>query len=221
MDSVRPEVEEAFASVGTKVVKDRDLYATDFIKSLRVVNDEVKLKYSRARKSKYSRKRYRDEQERRELAFEKGGINVIVLGGLGGRADQAFSQLHHLYAASIDPTLDRIGRIYLVTEESIIFLLEKGFNRIETPVGAGQLGKDVGIIPLGGPSIITTHGLNWDVTDWKTSFGSQISTSNWIRGSHVEVITTERVLFTVHIAGATKPAKESSSDSISLEEAVK
>ena len=133
---------------------------------------------------------------------------MIVLGGLGGRADQAFSQLHHLYTVSIDRTLDRIGQIYLVTPESIIFLLKMGFNRIETPIENGHITENVGIIPLGMPSTITTKGLEWDVTDWETSFGTQISTSNHIRAMHVEVMTTERVLFTVEIASNCKNAKE-------------
>ena len=210
MDSVRPEVEEAFAGVGTKIVKDRDLYSTDFIKSLRVINNEVKLDYPRSHRWRAQSSRERNEKQRRKVASGEERLNVIVLGGLGGRADQAFSQLHHLYAASIDPALDRIGRIYLVTEESIIFLLDKGFNRIATPVEAGRLGENVGIIPLGVPSIITTHGLEWDVEGWETSFGTQISTSNYIRHSHVDVITTERVLFTVHMAGGMGPAGEGS-----------
>ena len=201
MDSTRPEVLEAFASVGTEIIKDGDQYATDFIKSLRVVNDQVKVNPLRSRYSSGHKQPECNGNQRQKVASGQETLDVIVLGGLGGRADQAFSQLHYLYAASADKTLDRIGHIYLVTQESIIMPLEKGFNRIKTPVEEGHIGENVGIIPLGTPSTITTKGLEWDVTDWNTSFGTQLSTSNHIRASYVEVMTSERVLFTVEIAG--------------------
>lgn len=62
------------------------------------------------------------------------------------------------------------------------------------------LTENVGIIPLGRPSVITTRGLEWDVTEWTTEFGGQISTSNHIRSGVIEVETSERVVFTVELA---------------------
>ena len=81
-----------------------------------------------------------------------------------------------------------------------MFLLEKGQNRIEAPVGPGRFTENVGIIPIGRPSIITTHGFEWNVKDWRTEFGYQMSTSNHIRAKTVEVEASERVLFTLEIA---------------------
>lgn len=93
-----------------------------------------------------------------------------------------------------------IGDLYLITAESVMFLLEKGKNRFHAPVGPRHFTENVGIIPIGRPSIITTHGLEWDVTDWTTEFGAQMSTSNHIRAEIVEVEISERVLFTLEIA---------------------
>lgn len=118
---------------------------------------------------------------------------------MGGRADQAFSLCQALYTSLFSKT-EFQADIYLLTPESIIFLLHKGLNKIITPVTPSLLGENVGIIPLGKSSVITTHGLEWDVTDWPTEFGVQVSTSNHIKGNAVEVKTTERVLFTVEIA---------------------
>ena len=98
-----------------------------------------------------------------------------------------------------------IGDLYLITAESIMFLLEKGKNTIHAPVGPKHFAENIGIIPIGRPSVITTHGLEWDVTDWSTEFGTQMSTSNHIRAETVEVETSERVLFTLEIAR--KPAR--------------
>jgi thiamine pyrophosphokinase len=64
---------------------------------------------------------------------------------------------------------------------------------------ADVFGKYVGIIPIREPSKITTKGLEWDVQDWETEFGGQISTSNHVvpETQVVEVRTTKDVLFTI------------------------
>lgn len=60
-------------------------------------------------------------------------------------------------------------------------------------------GKHVGIIPLAGPSRISTRGLEWDVTDWETEMGGRLSTSNHVlpETQVVEVETDKDVLFTI------------------------
>jgi hypothetical protein len=126
-------------------------------------------------------------------------LDIYVFGGLGGRADQAFSQLHHLYKASEDAAL-ACGDIFLVTPKSIIFCLHKGWNIIDTPVYPTLFAENVGIIPIAKPAKITTHGLQWNVKNWPTSFGTQMSTSNHILGSFVSVHATERVLFTIELS---------------------
>ena len=134
-----------------------------------------------------------------EFDASEHGLDIVVLGGLDGRADQAFSQIHHLYAAN-ELESAYIGKTYLITANSIMFLLEKGCNVIKTPVGPGLLAESVGIIPIGRPSAITTRGLEWDVTEWPTEFGEQISTSNHIKREAVHITTSNRVLFTVALA---------------------
>lgn len=125
-------------------------------------------------------------------------LDVVALGSLGGRVDQGLSQLHHLYMASEDASL-HIRQILLLTPESITFLLHKGLNKIYTPHGR-SLAENVGILPIGRPAVISTKGLEWDVHDWKTEFGGQISTSNHVKSDVVEVETTERVVFTIELA---------------------
>lgn len=62
-----------------------------------------------------------------------------------------------------------------------------------------ELGQNVGILPVKGPSKITTVGLEWDVTDWLTEFGGNVSTSNHVKDNVVEITTTQDVLFTVDL----------------------
>ncbi len=62
--------------------------------------------------------------------------------------------------------------------------------------------ENVGIIPVRGPAVISTKGLEWDVKNWRTEVGGQISTSNHVRSEVVEIEVSEAVLFTVELAKA-------------------
>lgn len=185
LDSLLPEVEAHYKAQGTRIIKDPDQYSTDFTKCLKHISG-------------------RDYRTQDSSPSGRQPLDVAVIGGLGGRADQAFSQIHHLYAASQDTTLAS-GDVYLLTGESAVFLLHKGRNVIRTPLGPVLLAENVGIIPIARPAIITTRGLEWDVEDWPTEFGTQVSTSNHVRSEVVEVETTEKVLFTIELAQ--KPTK--------------
>lgn len=155
------------------IVHDPDQYSTDLTKSLKCIKDW-------AEKSKVDT------------------LDVMALGGIGGRFDQGFSQLQSLYSASRDESLIQ-GHLFLANPQSICFMLSQGKNKIHTPLGPGLFGENVGIIPIGRPSTISTKGLEWDVTDWYTEFGGQISTSNHIKDDFVEVETSEQVLFAIEL----------------------
>ncbi|KZF20736.1 Thiamin pyrophosphokinase [Xylona heveae TC161] len=221
LDSLRSEVEQyyqdkpqppipSFASSSpststvptVEISKDPDQYSSDFTKCLK------------------------------RLARFPEPMDVIALGGLGGRVDQGFSQVHHLYMASLNnlpgdgaevegaslsnprkenqPITGRDKRyyhdakslmrgrdLYLYSEQSISFVLHPGQNKIYTPMSEGYLTENVGIIPVGKPAKITIEGFEWDVQDWPTEFGGQVSTSNHIRSDVLMVETNERVLFTL------------------------
>ncbi|KAI4251404.1 MAG: hypothetical protein L6R42_008403, partial [Xanthoria sp. 1 TBL-2021] len=169
LDSIRPEVRAYYEKKGTKVIQDPDQYSSDLTKSLKCIKN-----------------------------YAKPSMHAVIIGGIGGRFDQGFSQLHHLYTATKESMLPN-GQIFLVNAQSICFLLEKGMNKITTPVGPGLFAENVGIIPVARPSVITTKGLEWDVSDWYTEFGGQISTSNHIRSNKIEIETSERVLFTIEL----------------------
>lgn len=128
------------------------------------------------------------------------------MGGLGGRVDQGLSQLHHLYLFQTSPDYAE-GRLFLVSGESVSFLLKAGRTHrihVRERDGKGDRTEDMfakyaGIIPVKEPSVITLRGFEWDVTDWETEFGGQMSTSNHVlpESEVVEVETTRDVLFTI------------------------
>jgi thiamine pyrophosphokinase len=178
LDSLKPEVKHFYSALKTPaiVIQDPDQDSTDFGKAV-----------------SYIRKNY------------ASNVDIVAVGSLGGRVDQGLSQLHHLYLFQDEPGY-AAGRLYLVTNQSVTFLLKSGKHRIHVGGSAREvLGKYVGIIPIKEPSVITTRGLEWDVSDWETHFGGRISTSNHVRPDvdHVEVETTKDVIFTISLQTAT------------------
>jgi thiamine pyrophosphokinase len=59
--------------------------------------------------------------------------------------------------------------------------------------------RNIGILPIYSPAVITTKGLEWDVTNWETQMGGMVSTSNHVMGDTVEVETDVVVLFTIEV----------------------
>lgn len=188
LDSLLPYVRQHYEEQGVPIIHDEDQYSTDFTKAVNYI---------------------RSEESRKE-------IDIVVLGGLGGRVDQGLSVLHHLYLFQESEGYKE-GRMYLLSSEAITFVLKTGIHSIkakerwtgigssksESKVGNGggdvAFGKHVGILPLKGESTISTKGLEWDVKDWKTVFGGSVSTSNHVKEEVVSVETSVDVLFTIDL----------------------
>jgi thiamine pyrophosphokinase len=121
--------------------------------------------------------------------------DVLVLGSLGGRVDQGIGLLHEIYREQkfAHPKLS----FWLFSEANVSMLLGPGTTRICTPLEHGLITPNVGILPLYGKAVISTKGLEWDVDNWKTELGGQVSTSNHIMEERVEITTDVDVLFTV------------------------
>ncbi|KIX05487.1 thiamine pyrophosphokinase [Rhinocladiella mackenziei CBS 650.93] len=175
LDSLTRPVEEHYRARGVQVIKDPDQYSTDFTKCLRWI---------RAWSTNCN-------------GSEDMTMDVIALGGLGGRVDQGFSQIHHLFMAENDGELLR-GRIYLLSEQSLSFVLANYDNVIH--IEPGYFEENVGIIPVLGRAVLSTKGLEWDVNQWPTEFGGQVSTSNHIRSNKIEIkFQGPRPLFTMEL----------------------
>ncbi|PYI01297.1 thiamine pyrophosphokinase [Aspergillus sclerotiicarbonarius CBS 121057] len=238
LDSIRPAVRNHYESHGVNIIFYRDDYCTDFTKALRYIRahqDEILPPTS-------------------TTTTKPQDLTILILGGLGGRVDQALSQIHHLYSHSTHPnqnqpqdeTQNKTGNLYLISEESITFILHPGKNTIRTPRARRipppppssppsspslstnptpndtnnqqekewdkdeeeeetyLLEENVGIIPLHGMERITTKGFQWDVEEWETVMGGQLSTSNHIRAEEVEVVSGGPVLMTLELAGRFK-----------------
>jgi len=170
LDSLKPSARDFYSSQPqpTAVIRDPDQESTDFGKAVNWIRET------------------------------HPGLDIVALGGIGGRVDQGLSQLHQLYVFQADPAS---ARLYLLSDSSLTFLLKAGTHqiRVREPGEEDVFGKHVGIVPLREPSRISTAGLEWDVKDWETQMGGKISTSNHVLPSTnvVEVETTKDVLFTI------------------------
>ncbi|KIW62282.1 thiamine pyrophosphokinase [Phialophora macrospora] len=195
LDSLEKEVEEYYRSCGVLVVNDPDQYSTDFTKCLKYIRQWARTR----RPHDYG---------------QDDTMDVVVLGGLGGRVDQGFSQIHHLFMAENDPSLLK-GRIYLLSEQSLSFVLSSFSAASSTTTASearndentniihlepGYFAENVGILPILGRTLLTTRGLEWDVENWATEFGGQVSTSNHIRAEKIEIaFEGPRPLFTLEL----------------------
>lgn len=196
LDSLRPDVREYWYRKGSEIIHDPDQYSTDFMKATSYLKT-----FEISKDADFTPCKFGSRRDNLQAIKDGSQIkDIVCLGGLGGRVDQGMSTLHHLYAFQNEGGYES-GRMFLLSSEAITFVLKSGKHRIKAresyPVMA--LGKHIGIIPLKEPSVITTRGLEWDVENWKTEFGGQMSTSNHVKGDWVEVETTKDVLFTIDL----------------------
>ncbi|KAF2279414.1 thiamine pyrophosphokinase-like protein 1 [Westerdykella ornata] len=167
LDSLRDDVRAYYESHGVDVSQDHDQESTDFGKTMQKIA---------------SRRSSTSERE------------VVVLGTLGGRVDQGLGLLHEIFREELkDPLL----RLWLISEASVSFILEQGLNIVEGLKSSGLFTKNMGLVPIYGPAVITTSGLEWDVKDWDTQMGTRVSSSNHVISDEVQVNTTAPILFTI------------------------
>lgn len=175
LDSLADDTRAHYQALGVEVVEDPDQYSTDFTKCLKFIRQWASS---------------RDQSD--------DTMDVVALGGLGGRVDQGFSQIHHLFMAENDRSLLK-GRIYLLSEQSLSFVLSSDASSTKSAdsntvnataiihLEAGHFAENVGILPVLGRTFLTTKGLEWDVQKWPSEFGGQVSTSNHIKADTVVI----------------------------------
>jgi thiamine pyrophosphokinase len=185
-DSIRPEVLEYFVDVNCRIRKDSDQYKTDFGKALQHCYD---LPAPRLSPQAWTATPGGDDPK----------FDYVVLGSLSGRVDQGIGTLHEMYReVKSKPWL----RLWLISDRNVTFLLPPGTSKVVGLMSKDENGEKVftrnaGIIPLFGEAVISLKGFEWDVTDWESSLGTQISSSNHVVQPEVEIKTDVWILFTI------------------------
>lgn len=108
--------------------------------------------------------------------------------------DHGLGMLHDMIR---EESRDQMLRLWLFSESSISFILKGGHSIVEGLMSSKLFTKNVGLIPIYGPATITTSGLEWDVNDWDTQMGTQVSSSNHVMAEIVHVRTSAPILFTI------------------------
>ncbi|KAF9171002.1 hypothetical protein BGX21_008253 [Mortierella sp. AD011] len=184
LDSIRSSVKDYYVSKGVSVQQDGNEYTTDFMKCVELVRSHDPVPAPSTSQSSSTQ----SGQEQRQSE----NLGVVALGGTGGRFDQSMSLVHHLYI------LNRERHATLVSDESIVVVLGAGKHEITCNLDIE--GPTCGIIPVGSSeAILTTTGLKWDIEKWKTSFGTQLSTSNALVASKVTIETNAPVVWTTEL----------------------
>ncbi|KAF2090931.1 thiamine pyrophosphokinase, partial [Saccharata proteae CBS 121410] len=203
LDSLRDDVRAYYQSKGVTISRDPDQYSTDFGKAIKKIA---------AATNKDGNDGYDDSKNstngNANSSSNSSTSEIIILGTLAGRVDQGLGLLYEMYRES---NKHCAPHLWLFSESSVSWILPPGRHRIFTPIqseeeagksndGAACFTKMIGILPAFGPAVISTEGLEWDVREWETSVGGQVSTSNHVRGQSVVVETDGKVLFTIERA---------------------
>jgi len=164
---LREDVRTYYADRGVEVTQDRDQYSTDFGKAMLKISSQDSASTQR---------------------------ETLVLGTLAGRVDQGLGLLHEMIREeNKDPNL----RLWLFSETNLSIILRPKLNTFQGLIASGLFTENVGIVPIYGPATITTFGLEWDVDEWYTEMGHQVSTSNHVKRDEVLIHTNFPVLFTI------------------------
>ncbi|KAF8944717.1 hypothetical protein BGZ47_003783 [Haplosporangium gracile] len=196
LDSLRDSVKDYYESQGVPVEYVGDQYSTDFMKCVELVRARDPLPSSSSSTTTSTSAKPTITSETPDLRAQEerqaSNLEIIALGGTGGRFDQSMSSIHHLYI------LNQERHATLVSDQSIVVVLGAGMHEITCNLDIE--GPTCGIVPVGSTeAILTTTGLKWDIEDWKTSFGTQISTSNALVGSKVTIKTNAPVVWTAEL----------------------
>ncbi|CAG9795137.1 unnamed protein product [Diatraea saccharalis] len=176
-DSIPQEILQKYEAINCKVIHTPDQNHTDFTKALMELNSWCKLN---------------------NLEID----HVITICQSSGRLDHIMGNIQTLFLAKEKLLLGLKTRLYLVTDDSISWLLQPGDHIIKIPEQS-QVNKRAwcSLIPVGETcSRITTSGLKWNLESQSLKFGEIVSTSNTFDGSeHVTVKCSNTVLWSMKV----------------------
>ncbi|KAL5475900.1 hypothetical protein EMCRGX_G025778 [Ephydatia muelleri] len=169
LDSIRPEVLQFYQQKGSKMVQLPDQNATDFTKTLNYLMEQ-------------------------EIVSENQFSSVYALNALWGRFDQTLGNVSTLYAFASTYDIP----IYLLSENSLVFLLQSGFHIIKVDTGFEE--GHCGLVPVGlACKSCSTTGLVWNLEHSSMEMGKLTSTCNLLQkgATEVTVETSDPVLWTM------------------------
>lgn len=179
-DSLTDEVKQYYQDRKTIVIPQYSQYSTDFMKSVKLVSV-----YNSAGRSQLDQPVEENDglSELLKKYPDLAPTTVYVAGGIDGRFDQTFQLINQLYTMKYEyPKLE----VYFITANDCIFLVPKGKNVIKYLSRKAFNDKDhmpaCGLLPFGDEVVLTTEGLQYDVSHWRSYVGGPVSSNNRIVG---------------------------------------
>ncbi|EMD62460.1 hypothetical protein GGP41_002016 [Bipolaris sorokiniana] len=170
LDSLRNDVRDYYRDRGVSISRGGDQESTDFGKCMQKISSRV---------------------------LSSGMRDILVLGTLGGRVDQGLGLLHEMIREETKhPNL----RLWLFSESSLSLIIKAGITILRGVQASRVFTENVGLVPIYGPAVISTEGLEWDVKQWATRMGGQVSTSNHVKADSIRIETDAPILFTIETA---------------------
>lgn len=187
LDSLRDDVRSYYQRAGSVLIVQLTQYSSDFTKAIKVV--------------------VAHHSDKRELlkgpVHELDGLSDItaqisdmyattvhVAGGIDGRFDQTFQLINQLYCLKHE-----YGhlRIFFISGSDVVFLAPKGTSYVTYPnrTTFNQIDHvpKCGLLPFRSEVTLNTRGLLYDVENWVSTVGGNVSSSNGIVGTTGFVLT--------------------------------
>lgn len=161
-----------------------------------------------ANENRNSIERANEKEVRSESTNEEAGDIAVVYAYVenSGRLDQIMANIQTLY---LSYEYLPHNPVYLINSESISWLLQPGrhvIHLLEEVLSSVGIDTDLllnslhcGLIPLSGPTLVTTIGLKWNLTRDELKFGALVSTSNAFASKDIMVETDKPLLWTMDI----------------------
>lgn len=203
LDSLHENVYHFYDNHGVIIIKQTTQYSTDFKKCIYLISLHFNLSTFQdtldITKGNYGieldlgiQTMYNDMMKKIPSRIALKKIDLLVLGGIGGRFDQTIHSITQLYTLH---KADPYFTVYYLTRTDLIFLIPSGGIFVDyDPKFRDECIGNCGLLPIGDASnIIETEGLKWDVQNWPTSIDTgRVSSSNRFAGIDKCYINVDR-----------------------------
>lgn len=178
-DSITEEVLEKYKKKGCKAIHTPDQNHTDFTKALMQLNSHCK---------------------DTDIQLD----NVIAIVQSSGRIDQILGNIQTLHLVKEMNLFQPHTKMYILSDDSISWLLEPGDHIINVPEESRRVKKAwCALVPIGEAcQNVTTSGLKWNLDKQQLKYGRIVSTSNAFDGSEqVKIKCSHTLLWAMKVPG--------------------